>query len=313
LKTQTLHIALKGNSPFGSPLVGRTYEAETTMKYRFALNGQEKDDEIYGTGNATTAEYWELDTRLGHRWNLDPVTKPWQSSYSCFSDNPIRRVDPNGDDDFFGADGKFQKSTKTKTNNIYIMTVVNNKQVPVLLSKYKFETTEHGNGLKSSNQIIANIIGHYVNDKKQEYGVATDNLPDTKMFFSPSRNAIFANLSSQTNTVDPMLNDFNNLKSLVFHENMHEEISKKTKGKEKVDDGLSPTGTRNHLKVYFAQINDKTFENTTDDFKQYIFKNMDQMIVNLDVLTTTKPGTSTDEVKTLKADLQKVKDKYKSK
>lgn len=37
--------------------------------YRYAFNGQERDDEIAGQGNIMTAEYWEYDARLGRRWN----------------------------------------------------------------------------------------------------------------------------------------------------------------------------------------------------------------------------------------------------
>jgi hypothetical protein len=43
---------------------GRWYEADA-LWYRFSMNGQEKDDEIYGKGNATSAEFWEYDGRLG--------------------------------------------------------------------------------------------------------------------------------------------------------------------------------------------------------------------------------------------------------
>jgi hypothetical protein len=39
--------------------------------YGFAFNGQEKDDEVSGAGNTMTAEFWEYDTRLGRRWNVD--------------------------------------------------------------------------------------------------------------------------------------------------------------------------------------------------------------------------------------------------
>ena len=60
-------------------------------------NGQEKVDEIAGAGNHTTAEFWEYDTRLGRRWNVDPVVKPWESSYACFANNPIWFSDVNGD------------------------------------------------------------------------------------------------------------------------------------------------------------------------------------------------------------------------
>jgi hypothetical protein len=37
--------------------------------YRYGFNGQEKDDEVCGSGNLNTAEFWEYDTRLGRRWN----------------------------------------------------------------------------------------------------------------------------------------------------------------------------------------------------------------------------------------------------
>ncbi|MCC6373091.1 MAG: hypothetical protein IT236_18955 [Bacteroidia bacterium] len=51
------------------------------------MNGQEKDEEIF-TG-AMNAEYWEYDSRILRRWNVDPVIFPWQSPYVCFDGNPI--------------------------------------------------------------------------------------------------------------------------------------------------------------------------------------------------------------------------------
>ncbi|MDP3929525.1 MAG: hypothetical protein Q8R57_10925 [Bacteroidota bacterium] len=67
--------------------------------YRFGFNGQEKDDEVSGAGNTMTAEFWEYDTRLGRRWNCDPVDKPWMSSYHAFSNKPVLNIDPNGAND----------------------------------------------------------------------------------------------------------------------------------------------------------------------------------------------------------------------
>ena len=72
---------------------GRGYQPEG---YRFGFNGQEKDDEVNGIGNFNMAEYWEYDTRLGRRWNLDPILSPDQSPYSCFNGNPIFYSDPSG-------------------------------------------------------------------------------------------------------------------------------------------------------------------------------------------------------------------------
>ncbi|MBC7413037.1 MAG: hypothetical protein H7331_11370 [Bacteroidia bacterium] len=82
-------------SPFGAPLKGRTFNGSGS---RYGFNGQEKDDEIVGSGNIYTAEFWEYDSRLGRRWNIDPVVKPWESSYATFADNPIYYDDPDGDD-----------------------------------------------------------------------------------------------------------------------------------------------------------------------------------------------------------------------
>lgn len=64
--------------------------------YRYGMNGQERDDEVSGAGNSYTAEFWQYDPRIGRRWNTDPITLPWQSSYSCFNDNPINYNDPLG-------------------------------------------------------------------------------------------------------------------------------------------------------------------------------------------------------------------------
>ncbi len=71
------------------------YNAQTN-RYSYRFNGQEGDDEIAGVGNIMTAEFWEYDTRLGRRWNCDPIIKPRESHYATFGNNPIILVDPDG-------------------------------------------------------------------------------------------------------------------------------------------------------------------------------------------------------------------------
>ena len=68
-----------------------------TTGYRFGFNGQEKVDEISGIGNHNTALFWEYDTRLGRRWNLDPKPDISKSSYSTFGNNPVIHSDILGD------------------------------------------------------------------------------------------------------------------------------------------------------------------------------------------------------------------------
>ena len=77
----------------GSPMPGRNF---SSSNYRFGFNGQEKTDEISGEGNHNTAKFWEYDTRLCRRWNIDPIDKPFLSGYSTFNLNPIWYADPLG-------------------------------------------------------------------------------------------------------------------------------------------------------------------------------------------------------------------------
>jgi putative chitinase len=66
------------------------------LAYRFHFNGQEADNEVAGSGNSYTAEFWQYDSRLSRRWNVDPVMKVWESSYATFANSPIFYSDPYG-------------------------------------------------------------------------------------------------------------------------------------------------------------------------------------------------------------------------
>ncbi len=81
--------------PFGMAMPGRKYQATVSSKYRFSINGQEKDIEL--NENITTALHWEYDSRIARRWNVDPVPQEDQSSYLCFNGDPIDYSDINGD------------------------------------------------------------------------------------------------------------------------------------------------------------------------------------------------------------------------
>ena len=70
---------------------GRSYNGND---YRYGMNGQEEDYEI--AEGIYTAEYWEYDSRIGRRWNTDPIVKPFESPYATFRNNPIYFADPSG-------------------------------------------------------------------------------------------------------------------------------------------------------------------------------------------------------------------------
>ena len=48
------------------------------------------------SGSSYTAEYWQYDSRIGRRWNKDPVIKVYESPYVAFGNSPTWVVDPLG-------------------------------------------------------------------------------------------------------------------------------------------------------------------------------------------------------------------------
>ena len=90
------HIYKLDYYPGGMLQPGRSFISSSD--YRFGFNGQEKVDEVSGIGNHNTARFWEYDTRLGRRWNLDPKPQISISDYAVFADNPILFSDPLGDE-----------------------------------------------------------------------------------------------------------------------------------------------------------------------------------------------------------------------
>jgi hypothetical protein len=106
---------------FGMQMPGRNYSA---TEYRFGFNGQEKDNQIYGSGNSYTAEFWQYDARLGRRWNVDPIFKEWESPFACLSGNPVFMVDILGSSagDYLDQNGNYLGWDGKKDDNVYIVT-----------------------------------------------------------------------------------------------------------------------------------------------------------------------------------------------
>jgi hypothetical protein len=84
-------IGIKNNA-FGMVMPERCFSND---KYRWGFNGQEHDREL--NPSITTAEFWEYDGRLGRRWNLDPKPNIALSGYSVLENNPIVKLDVEGD------------------------------------------------------------------------------------------------------------------------------------------------------------------------------------------------------------------------
>ncbi len=110
--------SLKDYGTFGAPMPGRSYVSSTG--YRYGWNTQEKVDEISGSGNHNTAMFWEYDTRLGRRWNLDPKPTTGISDYAAMANNPIWLTDHYGDkpkDVIKDIKGWFNRNIRHRTSD----------------------------------------------------------------------------------------------------------------------------------------------------------------------------------------------------
>ncbi len=86
-----------------------------TTQYSYGMNGQEKDDEI--AQGIYSAMYWEYDSRLGRRWNLDPKPQISISDYAAFANNPIWFTDVYGDEVDYGKKG--EGKVRNKINSFF--------------------------------------------------------------------------------------------------------------------------------------------------------------------------------------------------
>jgi hypothetical protein len=100
--------------PYGMPMSTRTFAAPSF--YRFGFNTQEKSIELNSGGNLTTALFWEYDSRIGRRWNLDPKPIVGGSTYLTFGNSPVNFGDPFGDTIRFSPEFSKNKYWMNKFN-----------------------------------------------------------------------------------------------------------------------------------------------------------------------------------------------------
>jgi hypothetical protein len=139
----------------------RTYASASA--YRFGFDGQEADNEAHNDPNIYTADYWEYDSRLGRRWNRDPIVKPWESPYAAFSNNPIYYSDISGlnSDPGTGDDGGWWKFRK-KGQKAFELKTVEAVYKRTFKDKFKFAMRKIGKAImrvvKAAGDFLYNLI-----------------------------------------------------------------------------------------------------------------------------------------------------------
>lgn len=96
--------------PYGMLMPGR-FGFASDGAYRYGFNGMEQDPEANAQwGQKYTTYFRKYDPRLGRWFSVDPVTHPWQSTYSAMDNNPILYSDPRGDKIKWGSVKRYIKT-----------------------------------------------------------------------------------------------------------------------------------------------------------------------------------------------------------
>ncbi len=100
----------------------RSLFSKRTEQYSYGMNGQEKDDEISGSGNDYDFGARIYDSRLGRWLAIDNEFRmyPNYSPYCAFGDNPIHHVDIDGNKFKIYYEVKDEQSGKTKIRHVTV-------------------------------------------------------------------------------------------------------------------------------------------------------------------------------------------------
>jgi hypothetical protein len=246
----------------------------------FTFNGQETDGEL-GEG-VTTAEFWEYDGKLGRRWNIDPVVKPWRSSYDVFSNSPTSRIDINGDDDYFNSKGKYLGSDGSNTNNIRVLQcdeVPSNLYVDVdgkkmidqnvgQLNSTTLSSFNYSAGQTKNRGMLGRVANYYssqtpYNGKTQSRRgtnrvVVNDasSTPegDPVMWSDGTKEGGPIHVAIVNGGISPLMDDSYNFMNSLVHEDGHIMTA-------------NPENDFDHFNVIMGQVKNPTFERTTEPYK----------------------------------------------
>ena len=160
-------INYTGYYPFGFPMPGRSFD---NGGYRYFFNGQEADNEVLGEGVSLTAEFWQYDSRLGRRWNVDPVFKEKESPYACFAGNPVWFADPKGDSLINGYSNRLSSAEEAMRQSERFLNSLSQSDEQYLSAKQDYDDkTASYYRIKRLYDIAQNIITDFKEHSPEMY------------------------------------------------------------------------------------------------------------------------------------------------
>jgi hypothetical protein len=227
------HSGLSGYYPFGMQMQGR--EFASGMGYRWGFGSQECDNDLSGRGNSYTAEFWQYESRLGRRWNVDPVDQVFLSNYSVNGCNPILFNDPRGAKFGKGKEhaNEYRAETeKRRDESVDRQNSIQNK----LNNRISRKQGKNENYNVETDRKAKNYIGKIQNEQNLQNGLAevfceiealekSDWVYDIELINDPNWKTDFiggeVTFNLQTNHIEVKLNvNWNRLKT-ISHELKH--------------------------------------------------------------------------------------------
>ncbi|GGF30510.1 hypothetical protein GCM10011518_44690 [Flavobacterium limi] len=176
----------------------------------------------------------------------------------------LHSTSPGSGDAIFSLSGNYKATGKKYTKDIYVETSPNNYH---RLDSFKLNTDNLVSILgPDKNQANRNLIDKIITYYARKIGISADIVIDSESYSKPEALAYFSPVDGkihiaihENGTIDSLLNNFNNLMSVLYHENLH------LKDKQ---DGKTVT-YRSHAEVYMNQIlKGPNFSKTTYDFQK---------------------------------------------
>ncbi|GIW60938.1 MAG: hypothetical protein KatS3mg087_2004 [Patescibacteria group bacterium] len=145
--------------PFGAVMEGRDLEI---TNYRFGFQGQEGDDEVFGTNNLWVYKYRLHDARLGRFFSVDPLADkyPYNSVYAFSENILINAVELEGLEAYF-IHGTWSNPNTWSQQTINAVTNVTNNTTFYLMvwSGYNVDKARKEAAEKLAKQIYETYTG----------------------------------------------------------------------------------------------------------------------------------------------------------
>ncbi|KAA3645179.1 MAG: hypothetical protein DWP98_11745 [Bacteroidetes bacterium] len=147
--------------------------------YTYGFSGQERDDEVSGSGNMLNYKFRMYNSRLGRFFAVDPITAqyPWLTPYQHSSLNPIGNNEIEGLEgrSFHkpGSPGGFDKSTRNIVTATDVMTniPIHSTQLQQLVESGKINYSNNSSNYESGLSID---FGMSIGSKSFSGTISTD-------------------------------------------------------------------------------------------------------------------------------------------